>query len=67
LIKRHGLHILKKVEVRQSVHHSPFRTMIFGGKNINSSPQIAELSIWNGHREYTPEFIQLLKDYYLKL
>lgn len=67
LIERHGLHLLKKVDVRQSVHHSPFRTMIFGGKNINSNTQITELSIWNENREYTPEFIQLLKDYYLKL
>jgi hypothetical protein len=50
--------------VSQSVLHQPFRLMIKGTKQM-AATETLELSIRNQHQQYTPEFMELLKDYYL--
>lgn len=64
-----GLHILETVRVRQTINHDFFRLMIRGGfKNDNlSAPAITEMAIKNENDQYIPEFIALLRDYYLHL
>lgn len=61
------LYIHQKVLVRQTTaHKEPFRIMIRGG--LQKGPALrSELAIMNEKREYTPEFIALLQDYYLYL
>lgn len=65
----HQLHISKVIFVRQSMNHDYFRMMVKG--KLNSHPEeeteIDEISIWDEHEKYTPEFTQLLSDYYLYL
>jgi len=69
LFKDHQLHISKIVFVKQSVKHDYFRIMLKGKINGQSGDEteIEEISIWDDTQQYTPEFISLLKDYYLYL
>jgi tRNA1Val (adenine37-N6)-methyltransferase len=58
---------LKTVLVKQTVHHAPFRCMIMGKVNRNNHAQESTIVIKNGEEQYTGEFVELLKDYYLYL
>lgn len=59
--------IVDKVLVRQSVNHDYFRIIISGKfKSVSDkSTIINELAIRDDNSEYTNEFVQLLKNYYL--
>jgi tRNA1Val (adenine37-N6)-methyltransferase len=63
------LSILKIIFVRQSTRHDYFRIMLAGKiKNEREiESMIDEISIWNDEQQYTNEFKELLKDYYLGL
>jgi len=63
------LSILKLVFVKQSTRHDYFRMILTGKlKDENEVETVLdEISIWNDKRQYTDEFIELLKDYYLYL
>ena len=63
------LSILKLIFVRQSTGHDYFRIMLTGKlKDENEIETIIdEISIWNDQQQYTGEFKELLKDYYLGL
>jgi tRNA1Val (adenine37-N6)-methyltransferase len=68
LLNKKQLYLLNKTLVRQSVHHQPFRLMLMGtNQKTNITVKEETISIWNESRQYTPEFISLLKDYYLYL
>src|SRR5436190_6763809 len=69
LLKDHDLNISKILFVRQSVNHDYFRIMLKGKLNDqeNMKTEFNEMSIWDDSRQYTTEFKQLLKDYYLHL
>jgi len=68
LMHAHDLTILQQIFVRQSVNHACFRIMIEGRhKQAEERPVINEISIWNDQQQYTSEFAELLKDYYLYL
>ena len=66
LFERNHFHVRKKVWVKQSTSHTPFRLMIKGG---NSKGEIIteEIAIKNENNEYSPVFHTLLKNYYLYL
>ncbi len=69
LFAKNNLAISHQTLVRQSVNHPYFRIML-AGKNKTVGNEIFnsnELSIKNEFNEYTPEFINLLQDYYLHL
>jgi len=54
------------VQVRQTVTHGYFRSMLlFSRKKVEAS--MVELAIKNESNQYSNEFVQLLKDYYLYL
>ena len=65
LLQEHGLHPAIVCYVKQSAAHSFFRTMILTG--TAPVPQVKQeiIAIKNEDQEYTPEFVTLLKDYYL--
>ena len=68
LIKSKDLYILRMTLVRQSQKHDYFRIMIEGNLQTGNENMTAdEISIWNDKQQYTDEFIDLLKDYYLYL
>ena len=69
LFKDHELCISRFMLVRQSVKHDYFRIMIKGKLNpaANEETEFDEISIWDAKQEYTPEFTNYLKDYYLLL
>ncbi|MBS1757449.1 MAG: methyltransferase [Bacteroidetes bacterium] len=60
------LFISHKTLVKQSPLHSPFRAMVIL-KTADQKINETEITIQHTDRNYTPEFINLLKDYYLKL
>ena len=68
LFKDHELNISKILFVRQSVKHDYFRIFIKGSLNTeDKETEFNELSIWDDKQQYTNEFVNLLKDYYLHL
>lgn len=67
LPEEYGLYIHQLIPVRSSFAHAPFRIMVWGSKKKSETIIMTELSIRGDTKEYTPEFIQLLKDYYLYL
>jgi tRNA1Val (adenine37-N6)-methyltransferase len=67
-LKKNQFSVLNKTLVRQSVSHQPFRIMLIGTKEKSNKPAKEHIiSIWDESRQYTPEFVDLLKDYYLYL
>jgi tRNA1Val (adenine37-N6)-methyltransferase len=68
LFKDQQLHISKMIFVRQSVKHDYFRIFLKGNLSITEKEtEFDELSIWDEQQQYTNEFVELLKDYYLHL
>jgi tRNA1Val (adenine37-N6)-methyltransferase len=68
LLHRKQFYLVNKTLVRQSVAHQPFRIMLMGtNQKTSNSVKEETISIWNESQQYTPEFISLLKDYYLYL
>jgi len=59
--------ILQMVFVQQSTHHDYFRIILKGtlGTEDSVETKFDEISVWNDKQQYTQEFIELLKDYYL--
>jgi len=60
------LHLLKRVDVRQTVNHSFFRSLLM----LNRKKSEAEkhlMAIKDEANEYTDAFVELLKSYYLYL
>ena len=69
ILLKQNLFVSEIVFVRQSLRHGYFRMIIRGKlKDENQSETIIdEISILNDQRQYTDEFKELLKDYYLNL
>ena len=67
LFRKNNLFFSKKVFVRQSVNHDYFRLLIAGNLFDDTVVEEKEISIRDASGSYTPEFIHLLKDYYLHL
>ena len=68
-LAKHEFDIIQITFVRQSVKHDYFRLMLLG-KNKTTRPVetvLNEISICDEHQQYTKEFTDLLKDYYLHL
>jgi tRNA1Val (adenine37-N6)-methyltransferase len=61
-----NLHLAKRMNVKQSVTHSYFRTMLLFERK-KTELFLEELSIKDHSNEYTEQFVELLKDYYLYL
>jgi tRNA1Val (adenine37-N6)-methyltransferase len=66
LAERYHLFIAKEIAVRQSAYHQPFRIM-FMGSTEEKEAVISEITICDEKQQYTNDFINLLKDYYLYL
>lgn len=67
LFKKNKLFFTKIVSVRQSVNHDYFRLMVAGSLYNDFEAEETEMAVRDEQDQYTQEFIQLLKDYYLHL
>lgn len=69
LLSEHGFTVPQMTFVRQSVKHDYFRIMLTGELRTEKKEQTRfdEISIWNERQQYTPEFEEFLKDFYLHL
>jgi tRNA1Val (adenine37-N6)-methyltransferase len=67
LLSDMDLFIQKKITVKQSTRHDPFRVMIMGTNRAGTSSATETISIRDENDHYTSRFIELLKDYYLYL
>jgi tRNA1Val (adenine37-N6)-methyltransferase len=66
LAKKHNLFPLQQVNIKQTERHNFFRTIGVFKKQPATTFQESSISIKNNN-EYSPEFIALLKPYYLHL
>ena len=62
--RNYGLNIMLQVRVFDTMNHKPFRVLFSFGNQPGQQPKISDFVIKND-AGYTPEFAQLLKDYYL--
>jgi tRNA1Val (adenine37-N6)-methyltransferase len=60
------LYLIDEVSVKQSSKHPYFRSMLLFGKN-KVPVKHSDLCIKEANDEYSKEFVELLRDYYLKL
>ena len=69
LFKKHFLELTHAIMVRQSVLHDAFRIIIKGKhrRNVDEDLKKDEIAIWDEQQQYSPELIELLKDFYLNL
>ncbi|HMH20362.1 MAG TPA: methyltransferase [Puia sp.] len=82
LAAAHDFYLHEKLLVRQTPKHDFFRAMLYFTRRNTGSTTVAaisgeaegsagltisELTIKNGEGEYTPEFVSLMRDYYLYL
>ncbi len=69
LLVKHNFGIEQIILVSQSVKHGHFRMMIKGNLKGSEAAEtvIDEISIWDEKQQYTPVFVELLKEYYLYL
>ncbi|MEO6637284.1 MAG: methyltransferase [Ginsengibacter sp.] len=63
---KHSLFVNERLDIKQSTLHGFFRTILLLERKQSPVKQ-NELAIKNEINEYTPEFITLMKDYYLYL
>jgi tRNA1Val (adenine37-N6)-methyltransferase len=69
LLSRYELHVTESAIIKQSTQHDYFRMFIKGEHSDRDEKNYSktEMAIWNEKKEYTREFVDLLKDYYLYL
>ena len=69
LFSKNDLDILQMTFVKQSVNHDYFRILLIGklSSDLPVKTEFNELSIRDERQQYTTEFAELLKDYYLYL
>ncbi len=67
LFINNDFHQQQKVFVQQTLKHQPFRVLIQGRRQKVERVTERFIAIRNNNAEYTPQFVALLKDYYLHL
>jgi tRNA1Val (adenine37-N6)-methyltransferase len=63
---KHDFHLAESLQVRQTPGHDMFRSILHFSRKPVDQPSKKQLTIANSHQEYSPEFTELMKDYYLK-
>ncbi len=66
LAKQKYFYLHEKILVKQTPLHFHFRSILNFGRQ-EKTPKQSEIIIQNEEGQYTPEFAELLKDYYLFL
>ncbi len=64
---KNSFYVVEKLSVQQTPSHGYFRTILHLSRSRENTPLSFELIIQNEGGEYTEEFVELMKDYYLHL
>lgn len=64
---RYGFSLREQLLVRQTPRHDFFRSILYFSRHRQVSIPTTELTIQNSEGGYTPDFVELMKDYYLYL
>jgi tRNA1Val (adenine37-N6)-methyltransferase len=64
---RHGFFLREQLLVKQTPGHGFFRSILYFSRRREGSVATTELTIQNSEGGYTPDFVELMKDYYLYL
>ena len=67
LATQYHFSLTEKLVVRQSPKHAPFRSLLYYTRNQDKVTSTVDLTIKQADGAYTPEFVELLTDYYLYL
>lgn len=67
LAHQHHFSLTEKLVVKQTPRHTPFRAILQYTRNKADRPTTHDLTIQQIDRVYTPEFVELMKEYYLYL
>ena len=67
LAAQHHFSLSEKLVVRQTPKHDPFRALLYYTRNQHNMVTTFDLTIKQTDGAYTPEFVELLTDYYLYL
>lgn len=67
LARSRYFHLRERLLVRQTPRHALFRAVLHFSRNKENFIPETELSIQNEQGQYTDEFVELMRDYYLKL
>jgi tRNA1Val (adenine37-N6)-methyltransferase len=67
LASRNNFYLKEKLIVKQTPEHNFFRTVMHFSRIKNAKPEEFELTILGEGGDYTDEFMELMKDYYLNL
>ncbi|WP_207515606.1 tRNA1(Val) (adenine(37)-N6)-methyltransferase [Longitalea luteola] len=67
LATRYNFSLTEKLFVKQSPRHNHFRAILHYTRNQDHFAPTFELTIQQADGNYTPEFVELMKDYYLYL
>ncbi|WP_205509882.1 tRNA1(Val) (adenine(37)-N6)-methyltransferase [Longitalea arenae] len=67
LATRYSFSLTEKLFVKQSPRHNHFRAILHYTRHHEDFSPTFELTIQEPDRSYTPEFMELMKDYYLYL
>lgn len=64
---RFGFSLREQLLVRQTPRHDFFRSILYFSRHREASIPTTELTIQDSNGGYTPDFVELMKDYYLYL
>jgi tRNA1Val (adenine37-N6)-methyltransferase len=67
LARQQSFSLTEKLVIKQSPRHAPFRAILQYKRNKVDFATAHDLTIQQIDRIYTPEFVELMKDYYLYL
>jgi len=67
LAESRHFHLREQLFIRQTPRHDLFRAVLHFSRNKENFIPETELSIQNEQGQYTDEFVELMRDYYLKL
>ena len=67
MAKEKGFCLIEKLEISHSPSHAPFRSILHLGRKENAPEKHSRLHIRDSAGNYSADFIELLKDYYLYL
>ncbi|HEY4064299.1 MAG TPA: methyltransferase [Puia sp.] len=63
----HGFYLREKLLVRQTPRHEYFRSVVHFSRRKERFSPLTELTIKDAEGRYTPEFAELMQDYYLPM
>jgi tRNA1Val (adenine37-N6)-methyltransferase len=67
LAAKNNFYLKEKLLVRQTPKHDFFRSILHFSRKEETNPGSFELVIHSEHGNFSPEFVELMKDYYLHL